>query len=246
MRNIITFLIQTVNGEVVHDFAFTLIEAIKYHNWFTGEKQYEYIFSENYIIYDISNLIPIGSVEFVLEYLQKCYGIDNVKPINIPTELAKPEYLKRQYTNTIENNLCLINGRKVFIKSMDKIKGYTDIIDITKVPRDGNYTVSELIDINSEWRTFIFDGKIVGLQNYGGDFTLFPNVDTIKNMIQDYTSAPLAYTLDVGINKKDGTFIIECHDFFSCGLYGFADYKILPAMFISSWNKLIKKESKLI
>jgi len=62
----------------------------------------------------------------------------------------------------------------------------------------------------------------------------------IKQMIQDYKSAPKAYTLDVGINEK-GTFIIECHTFFSCGLYGFTDYKLLPLMFISAWNELVNK-----
>jgi hypothetical protein len=50
-------------------------------------------------------------------------------------------------------------------------------------------------------------------------------------MIKAYSKeAPVAYTLDVGVNKKH-TFIIEAHDFFSCGLYGFADLKLLPLMF---------------
>ena len=92
---------------------------------------------------------------------------------------------------------------------------------------------SEQVEIDSEWRTFIFKGKIVGLQNYLGDFTLFPDVDLIRKMVSVFVPAPVAYTLDVGINKN-GTFIIEVHDFFSCGLYGFENFNILPAMF-SSW-----------
>ena len=98
--------------------------------------------------------------------------------------------------------------------------------------------VSEYIDIDSEWRAFVFNNELVGLHNYSGDFTIFPDVKLIKIMIKDFNYNG-AYTLDIGVNLK-GTFIIECHDFFSCGLYGFEDYKLLPKMFISTWNKLIK------
>ena len=94
-----------------------------------------------------------------------------------------------------------------------------------------------MIDIDSEWRVFVFNQTLYGIQNYSGDFTMFPDVKLIKEMIKNYNNNG-AYTLDIGINN-DGTFIIECHDFFSCGLYGFSDYKMLPLMFINTWNKLI-------
>jgi len=80
---------------------------------------------------------------------------------------------------------------------------------------------------------------LVGLQNYTGDFTMFPNVNKINEMIQTYKSSPVAYTLDIGINDKD-TFVIEVHDFFSCGLYGFSNHKILPFMFSKWFNNHIK------
>ena len=64
------------------------------------------------------------------------------------------------------------------------------------------------------------DGKLVGLQNYCGEFTQFPNVNAINDMIKAFKSAPIAYTLDIGISQGK-TFVIEVHDFFSCGLYGF-------------------------
>jgi hypothetical protein len=36
------FLIQAVDGEIVHDFSWHLIQAIKYQNWFAGEKIHRY------------------------------------------------------------------------------------------------------------------------------------------------------------------------------------------------------------
>ena len=50
--------------------------------------------------------------------------------------------------------------------------------------------------------------------------------------------APVAYTLDIGVKWKEGgneTFVIECHDFYSCGLYGFSDLNKLPFMF-NRWH----------
>lgn len=60
-------------------------------------------------------------------------------------------------------------------------------------------------------------------------------------MIGNYTSQPPAFTLDVAITPNNETVIIEIHDFFSCGLYSFAEHKILPFMFTRTFNNLIKK-----
>jgi ATP-grasp domain, R2K clade family 2 len=144
--------------------------------------------------------------------------------------------------------LFLINSDgEFFIKSNDRIKGYSTFVGVANglyfpfdIP-DGNYQISEKINIDSEWRAFVYDGKLVGLQNYSGDFTRFPDIRTIKGMIEMYKSSPIAYTLDIGINDDSGTFVIECHDFFSVGLYGFADYKRLPHMFYQWFQEYIKK-----
>lgn len=231
-----TFLIQTIDNKVKHDFSFQLLEAIDYQNWYCNEKRYDVILSENC---DIENCIPVGAVEFVLLYLKKHYGIEGVKPINIPPELMNLTFLKRhvEIVDT-EKSPVLIKDKPLFIKDNNKIKGFADIItDGSRLK--GEYLVSEVIDIDSEWRAFVYRSRLVGLQNYSGDFTLFPDVTLINDMIQTYSQCPPAYTLDVGINKEKGTFLIEVHNFFSCGLYGFHDHRILPQMFIQSFQSLI-------
>lgn len=231
-----TFLIQTIDNKVKHDFSFQLLEAIDYQNWYCNEKRYDVILSENC---DIENCIPVGAVEFVLLYLKKHYGIEGVKPINIPPELMNLTFLKRhvEIVDT-EKSPVLIKDKPLFIKDNNKIKGFADIItDGSRLK--GEYLVSEVINIDSEWRAFVYRSRLVGLQNYSGDFTLFPDVTLINDMIQTYSQCPPAYTLDVGINKEKGTFLIEVHNFFSCGLYGFHDHRILPQMFIQSFQSLI-------
>ena len=254
MGYIKTFLIQTIENRVVHDFSFVLIEAINYHNWYNNEKTYDYMLRNNTCIpieidkygnpyeKDSNDIVPIGSVEFVLDFLNRYYNINNVKPLNIPQELRKPEYLKRWIVEkTTDWDTINAGNISFFVKDNSKIKGWTNIVEPNRSYPPGDYLISELIDIDSEWRAFVFNKELVGLQNYSGNFTMFPNVELIKEMIKDYNNNG-SYTLDVGINDK-GTFVIECHDLFSCGLYGFADYKLLPLMFINTWNKLIKGEN---
>lgn len=216
------FLIQTINGKVKHDFSFTLLESIEFQNWLRNDKSFEVCFTDEPTM---PNYIPIGSVEFVSKYINDYYGI-TPKPKNIPSELIGKNWTGRTVINGTEKDII---GEK-FVKSNDKIKSFTEIC---KTAPEGNYQISDLIDIESEWRAFVYEGKLVGLQNYAGEFDVFPNVDKIKAMINAYKTQPIAFTLDVAISNND-TVIIEVHDFFSCGLYGFSEHKILPFMF-SKW-----------
>lgn len=229
------FLIETdKNNNIVHDFSFELIKAIDYHNWISQSNDYKFeLLNDKTIINDglvKNNYIPIGSVEFVLHYINKFYPKIKIKPKNVPETLFK--YAGRKIYNANSNDFVLSELKRHYIKSNDIIKcefnGFTKYLK-GYLP-DGNYQISELITIESEWRCFVYQKKLVGLQNYLGEFTLFPNVDIIKEIIENYIDAPIAYTLDIGISG-DKTFVIEVHDFFSCGLYGFRDHRILPQMF---------------
>lgn len=266
---IMKFLIQKINKKVVHDFSLTLLESIKYKNWYNNSKDYKSKFintvcDESNNLNDINfadsyyhkKYIPIGSVEFVSQYLYHFYGLIP-KPLNVPLDLFN--YTCRMIWNGTEKSSKSLTRNELFVKSNDKIKGFTEIIKSEAILPEGNYQFSEIIEIESEWRAFVYQGKLVGLQNYSGDFTKFPDVYLIKEMINDYKSAPIAYTLDVGVtsvqrvnnsrfnnlgrfNSQNNTFVIECHDFFSCGLYGFADHKILPNMFHDWFNEYINKQ----
>jgi hypothetical protein len=250
------FLIQKINGKIVHDFSFTLLQSIEFQRWLTQNKDGEKIIVKYFdtvpdaIEFKFKQIhnkyVPVGSVEFVSAFLQHFYG-KTPKPRNVPEELwnhpsyhSSYDFAKRHIFNGTEKDF---KGR-MFIKSNEKIKGTCGIFN-EKEPINlpaGEYQFSDVLTvIESEWRAFVYDGKLVGLQNYAGDFTKFPNVTIIKEMIKAYKSAPIAYTLDVGIGEdkyddKYGmylyseTFVIEVHDFFSCGLYGFADLSIYPYM----------------
>lgn len=236
------FLVQKINNEIVHDFSFTLIEAIKYRNWYNNSDEDKIIYTNDVKPCFIECAVPVGSVEFVSYYL-KTYFNKNTKPINVPEELYF--FADRKI---IVGNEDFYRIEQCFAKSHDRIKRFSGIINRDYKLEPGEYQFSDIINIDSEWRCFVFENKLVGLQNYSGDFTKFPNLITIEQMISIYSKiAPVAYTLDIGINhlndnRTNNTFVIEVHDFFSCGLYGFSDLKLLPLMFYRWFNEYIQKE----
>lgn len=226
------FYLQTIHGEVVHDFVFTLIEAVKYYNWF-DQGRYEVCFQE-----PRKSDIPVGSIEFVGDWLKQ-WGYQVPKPRNVPVELF-PFAGRKIFNGTAWDSP---DGAS-FAKSNDKIKDIRRetllAYELDKPLPDGNYQFSSIVDFISEWRGFVWRGELVGLQNYSGEFTLFPDVQGIRNMIAAYKFAPCAYTLDVGIKNTGETCVVEVHDFFSCGLYGFADLQLLPLMFAGWYKEYIK------
>lgn len=238
------FLIQTINGLVRHDFSFALMEAIDYQNWLNaGSHDYVLVEMKDMFLSDYSEFIPSGTIQFIKKFISTYHDINDIKPINIPNDLNSMKYLKRKVD--ICNNLnANFSEDYIFVKSMNNLKGFTDIIkgsDISKLPNN-TYLISETIDIESEWRSFIFNKKLVGIQNYLGDFCMMPDVKLINQMIDDYKYSPLAYTLDIGVNNKDGTFLIEVHNMYSVGTYGFSQNRILPQMFIAGFKYLIENK----
>lgn len=236
------FLIQTKKGHIQHDFAFHLLESINHQNWFYGEKTYNYILSDE-VEPSHTNMIPVGSLSFVFEYMKTHLQIDEqaIKPLNIPTELCKPLFLQRSVYFAHPHEIKC--QKEIFVKSNERYKFFADIITNSTMLPSGEYLVSEVIELESEWRVFVHQGEMVGLKHYAGDFRKFPDVPMIDAMINEYKSSPLAYTLDVGIHSK-GTCVIEVHPFVSCGLYGFQDPKRLPIMFQQGFTYMLREAKK--
>jgi hypothetical protein len=239
------FLIQTIDRKVIHDFSFHLILAINYNNWYYNDSNYlRYVLDYEHDIND-QHYIPVGTVEFVSDYFTDMFG-HQLKPKNIPICLLDAKFTKRKVFNGDINQIFKDKPHK-FIKSNTKIKTFVGTVYKDDEIKQDNYQISDIISIESEYRCFIFEDKLRWLVNYSDNFELFPDINIINDMIQCYqkNQAPIAYTLDIGLNSDVGTFIIEVHDFFSCGLYGFQDYSILPYMF-SRWYFEEIKNNNLI
>ncbi|MDE5889030.1 MAG: ATP-grasp domain-containing protein, partial [Bacilli bacterium] len=255
-------LLQTVDGIVQHDFVFELQHAIEYQNWLETDRMSATYCSledlETLSVEHYKDYIPVGTIEFVYKFIDlfiQSNGSAGVLPQNIPFPLSEYDYTQRVIGNFELTDALSRKGLydyfndygcfDVFIKSNSKIKSLIngiykliDILDYNKIP-NGCYQISETIDIASEYRCFVYKNELCGIQYYSGDFKKFPDVSRIECMIGDYeTYAPIAYTLDVALTTDNKTVIIEVHDFFSCGLYGFSDYQHLPYMFKRTFDNI--------
>lgn len=260
------FLIQTIDGEVVHDFAFELLRAIEYYKWRGDEMEFEFLDLHELWMVKIHNeknyseFIPVGTIEYVKKFIDlflvqtnKDYvDIDQyIRPINVPPELRLPVVLEGTREELVKGikkleDMYGILAKKYYIKSTlalkDERNGDYDKNLIGEILPEGIvFQARPMTNINSEWRVFVYQGNILACQNYSGDPLVFPNAMAIKDMVKGYTSAPEAYTLDVMVSENDMTSCLEVHEFFSCGFYGFSDYQRIPFMFARAWRDIKKR-----
>ena len=219
-------------------FGYTAIDQVEFWNWFhPEEKQYDFVLNDHFDFkgYLKRNFIPIGSVEYVVRWME-LMGAKNVKPLNIPKELWK---------------FC---DRQIKIASLDQLKGHWMVksTEVIKCPenREINWSVgknagpekfflSEWVDnVESEWRVFVLNKKIIGIRCYSGDEWIIPDKNYVESIVKTYDRK--SYTLDLLVSDKGKrTEILELHDFFSCGLYGFEN-PMLPVMWSVAINEMFE------
>jgi hypothetical protein len=102
---------------------------------------------------NLEGYIPIGSVEFVLEFYRKYYGIKDIEPINIPRQLNTYEFLQRKvFKGNEKNRIQSQPNKKYFIKTISGFKKMTDIVLFKSIPESEDIFASDLVDITGEWR----------------------------------------------------------------------------------------------
>lgn len=182
--------------------------------------------------------IPIGNIVFVEAWLNKYHNIKKENPIEIPKYLRTDEFLKREYKIVKASELPM--SGKYFIKNIDTLKDFTyagelmfiSLDEMLKetaskndyskyLSPDTNMIISNIFDIESEYRVYVIDGKIEVMSNYNGDATVLPDIGLIKKavgLINLNEKWLKSYTLDIMVGNI-GTAIIEIHNFTSVGLY---------------------------
>jgi hypothetical protein len=234
------FLIQTIDSRVEHDFSSHLLDSLRFYREFK-KVDIEYDLSDHILEGSCKDYIPVGGVEFINEFFKEKRGID-LKPINVP-ECLFP-YSNRKIVNLQRKEYGRIpeifqDDRRLFIKCNNTVKhkmllNSYRVVD-SKFINSDNVQVSEIIEVEAEYRCFIYEDKLIDVRRYSGDFTLFPDIAIVRKMIEVYKpKSPKTYTLDIGINKDGVNFVIEVHDFYSCGLYGFNNLQHYPYM-LANW-----------
>lgn len=171
--------------------------------------------------------VLIGSVEATRFFFGEL-GVSCPKYIGYPNELT--EYYGREIKLMKVRDLT--KNYPYFIKPATEVKLFTgDVIENDRLlntfktfydvnPETLLY-VSEVINIQSEYRCFVHKGVLKGIQYYLGDFKKYPNYKVIEEIISKYEKQPIAYTVDVGVTDNNETIIVEINDMWAIGSYGF-------------------------
>lgn len=201
--------------------------------------------------------IVVGSIEQTNSYFKRL-GIPPKMSLNIPTCIER--YAGRKITRMKmgEFRKSLEEGRTnypFFIKPdglskqfLGGIVSKKEIIDMffTDVQDDVPILASEIVNFVSEYRCYIIEGQIVGINFYLGDFRVFPDMTVIDAAVAEYSSesveyggAPAGYAMDFGVTDDGRTLLIECNDGWSLGNYGLEPSKYCRLLG-RRWHELMK------
>ena len=160
---------------------------------------------------------------------------------------------RRIWTSTVRNIIDNSYGEKlgegVFVKPRRSTKEFTGFV--MKVPEDqlqfGSISTqmevycSEIIEIESEYRVFVNESKIVGIKHYSGSENIKPDNKLIEdciNTLEQAKEGTRGYGIDFGVDNKGRTLLIEWKDGYSLGSYGL-DRQIYTNLIISRWEELM-------
>lgn len=228
------FLMQKDSGFYVDEAIFNdVYDRVRYFN----TKEYITLEELRETKSDLSGMIPFGTIEFVNTYLNKYYGVEQ-NAIEVPRVLRTDEFLKRDYK--IVYGYELSKTGSYFVKNASHLKSFSyigeasvwnteEIWESSKnvfdtalhLNKDDLFVYSSLVNVLSEYRVYVLNGKIDSIAHYDGDPLVFPDVELIKKANLIYSTQkdyPKSYTLDIMVTDE-GTSIIECHTLFSTGLY---------------------------
>lgn len=238
--------IQSLNGIPVDDWGYAAYLGFQ-------KRGTPVIFYED--IYEVptsrSNIV-VGCIEDTKIYFDKL-GVNIPDPLDIPKELNIRDICGRWFLQGTMKNLRSNEVAFPYFMKSSKLKGFVPGVVTNNfslgafyrdLPDDEEVVVSEVVNFVSEYRVFISEGRILGIKHYLGDVFTFPKVDKIFDMVKIYSSAPIAYTLDIGVVQFDGsseTFLVECNDAWSIGNYGLEGIPYTE-MLLKRWLQILNQK----
>lgn len=231
--------IEALNNFPIADWAVSAYQGFR-------DKQMDIIFFENIEEVPVRKTnVVVGYIETTNKYLQKL-GLPEKKALNIPKELEK--YTGRDIYHTTMAEFKKERHLPVFVKPDGRAKAFVAGV-ITKeesrrsffldVPDEEPVLTSEVIDIVTEYRGYVYDKKLQGLYWYSGDFKKFVDCNVIDQAIADYSSQPAGYSIDFGLTADGRTVLIECNDGWALGNYGLEHTKYANLL-LRRWMELTK------
>lgn len=210
----------------------------------------------NIVLFEKLEEIPISPKNIVVagigltnQYLAQL-GIPPKRALNIPQGLER--FAGRQIQYMTMGEFKKRTDVPIFVKPADFAKKFdgagvmrnTDTRHwaFQDVPDDQPVMTSEVVNFVSEYRGYVYNGKLVGVYWYIGDFRKHVDYDVFDSIIAKYNGAPAGYSIDLGLTNDGRTLLIECNDGWSLGNYGLDPEKYVNLL-IARWLQLMKERN---
>jgi len=120
------------------------------------------------------------------------------------------------------------------------IRDFAGLIETSDLPDDLPIVAQTPVEFVSEYRCFMHWDKPMGIRQYKGDCTVFPDVKVLAQItarLLRTQTLPCAYTIDLGVLASGETVVVELNDGFSMGGYGLA-WPLYLNMVTDRWVEL--------
>ena len=201
--------------------------------------------------------LPLSADTFIAGDMDAMHGAMSQLGIDIPTPNDYPESLKsflcrRVWKSTLgEVERCFFGdpGPPVFVKPAARRKNFTgrvvgssgDFMHFGAASRRQEVWCSELVSWKSEFRVYVIDDEIVGVDHYAGDPDVFPDLSVIQQALLAYRKAgeaPSAYGIDFGVLGTGECALVEVNDGYALGAYHVAA-KPYTDLIVKRWQELL-------
>ncbi|NWK57718.1 ATP-grasp domain-containing protein [Verrucomicrobiaceae bacterium N1E253] len=200
--------------------------------------------------------LPLDSMTLVVGDMDCMYGALKQLGIDIPPNNDYPKSLshllhRKVWTTTLGavKESFLNSGVPVFIKPAGRKKVFTgfvcedsnDLYRCLGVSRKEPVYCSEIVSWVSEFRVYVSNSQILGVDFYRGDDSKSIDITVVEQAIKDLDQASesyAGYAIDFGVLSSGETALVEMNDGFSVGAYSIDKSKYTD-MTISRWEELL-------
>lgn len=202
--------------------------------------------------------LPLSLDSFIAGDMDAMHGAMSQLKIDIPAPNDYPGSLtpflcRRVWKSTlgeVERRVLDESGPPVFVKPSERRKNFTgrvvglsnDSMQIGAVSRGQEVWCSEVVTWKSEFRVYVIDDDIVGMDHYAGDPDEVLDLGTVQRALAAYResgNAPSAYGIDFGVLKTGETALVEANDGYALGAYEIAA-KPYTDLLVRRWHELLR------
>ena len=206
--------------------------------------------------------LPLGDDAFIMGAMPAMHGAMKQLGIPVPAPNDYPDSLRdffhrriwRSTLRDLEAQVWSGRSQPVFAKPAERRKDFTgrvfagndDLYFLGATSRRQVIWCSDVVDWVSEYRFYVVDDQIVGMDHYAGNESVRPSIESVQDALRTYRAsghAPAAYGIDFGVLATGETALVEANDGYSLGAYGIAG-EPYAGVLMTRWAELLRSRPR--